>query len=180
MMTVNRAVRLLAYYLFVQHLPASDRARGGWVRPIRAAICRGLFQYAGRRINIEKRAYFGDGSELSIGDNSGLGVNCQAVGPIRIGRDVMIGPDVIIFTSNHRFDRLDIPMREQGYQPARPVIIEDDVWIGARVIILPGVTIGRGAVLAAGAVVTRDVPAFAIVGGNPARMLKSRRPAEAT
>jgi len=63
-------------------------------------------------------------------------------GPLKIGNDVMIGPDVMIFTQNHRHDRLDIPMRLQT-DPKRPVVIEDDVWIGARVIILPGVTIHK-------------------------------------
>lgn len=126
-------------------------------------------------VNIEHGAYFGDGSEIEIGDRSGIGVDCHVYGPVHIGRDVMMGPEVIVFTANHRHDRLDVPMLDQGHLDAQPVTIGDDVWIGQRAILLPGVRIGRGAIVAAGAVLTRDVPEYAIVGGNPARILRSRR-----
>jgi len=86
----------------------------------------------------------------------------------------MTGAELLIFTSNHRTDRLDIPMGGQGMTESRTVVIGNDVWIGARVIILPGVHIGNGAVIGAGAVVTKDVPDYEIWGGNPARFLKSR------
>lgn len=93
---------------------------------------------------------------------------------VTIGKNVMMGPNVAIITENHRFDRMDVPIREQGYYDRKPVVINDDVWIGMRVIILPGVTVGKGAILAAGAVVTKDVPEYAIVGGNPAKVIKYR------
>jgi len=80
----------------------------------------------------------------------------------------------MIYTSNHRFDRTDIPMIDQGNTEPKAVVIEDDVWIAARAIILPGVRIGKGAVIAAGAVVTKDVPPYTVVGGIPARKIKSR------
>jgi maltose O-acetyltransferase len=86
----------------------------------------------------------------------------------------MMGPDVIILTERHKFDHLDIPMREQGYDAPGPVTIGDDVWIGTRVIILPSVTIGKGAIIGAGAIVTKDVPEYAITCGNPARIVKYR------
>ena len=99
----------------------------------------------------------------------------QINGRVIIGNNVMMGPDVCIYVRNHAFDRTDIPMNMQGFAPEKPVVIEDDVWIGARVIILPGVHIGTGAVIGAGAVVTKDVPDYAVVGGNPARILKMRK-----
>lgn len=86
----------------------------------------------------------------------------------------MMAPDVIIIGENHQFSRLDVPMRLQGYQEYPPVYIDDDVWIGARVIILPGITIGKGSILGAGSVVTKDVPPFSIVAGNPARIIRNR------
>lgn len=173
-MSVTRLMSLLAYYGFARHLPASDNSYGKWVRVLRRAACRGLFTYMGRGVNVEQKAFFGDGRNIRIGDYSGLGINCRLYGPVSLGKHVMMGPDVIIITSNHKSDRLDIPMTEQGGTGPDPVVIGDDVWIGTRVIILPGVTIGHGAVLAAGAVVTKDVRPYAIVGGNPAKLIRYR------
>ncbi len=92
-----------------------------------------------------------------------------------IGNNVMMAPDVVILTQNHKFDRRDIPMIEQGFKDEQPVAICDDVWIGVRVIILPGVTVGKGTILASGAIVTKDVPEYAIVCSNPARVIKERQ-----
>jgi maltose O-acetyltransferase len=91
-----------------------------------------------------------------------------------IGDNVMMGPHCIIHTQNHKFDREDIPMCEQGFQEEKPVYIGNDVWIGSRVTILPGVKIGNGVIIGAGAVVTKDVPDYAIVGGNPAKIIRYR------
>ncbi|TXG87944.1 MAG: CatB-related O-acetyltransferase [Thermomicrobiales bacterium] len=173
-MSVTRLMSLLAYYGFARHLPASDNSYGKWVRVLRRAACRGLFTYMGRGVNVEQKAFFGDGRNIRIGDYSGLGINCRLYGPVSLGKHVMMGPDVVIMTSNHKSDRLDIPMTEQGGTGPDPVVIGDDVWIGTRVIILPGVTIGHGAVVGAGSVVTKDVPPYAIVGGNPARLIRYR------
>lgn len=173
-MSVARFVRLALFYLVARHLPRSTAPLGGVGKRLRSALCRGVFKRAGRNINIEAGAYFGNGSGIELGDCSGIGVNCHVVGPVTIGNDVIMGPEVIIRTVNHRFDRLDLPIRKQGAAPPERVVISDDVWIGTRVIILPGITIGRGAVVGAGAVVTRDVPPYAIVGGNPAKVIKYR------
>ena len=85
----------------------------------------------------------------------------------------MIGPFCHILSGNHRFDRRDIPVRKQGHDIA-PVAIEDDVWLGTHVVVLPGVTIGKGAIVAAGAVVNKDIPAYEIWGGVPAKFIKER------
>ena len=87
----------------------------------------------------------------------------------------MMARDVIILSATHGIDRLDMPMRVQPIPPRRPITIGNDVWIGARVIILPGVTVGNHTVIGAGSVVTKDVPNYAIVGGNPARVIRDRR-----
>lgn len=137
-------------------------------------ICLILYYAIGRQnINVEHGAFFGSGKDIEVGDNSGIGLNCRIAGPLKIGNDVMMGPDVMIFTQNHENSRIDIPMNLQT-APKKPVVIEDDVWIAARVIILPGVTVHKGAILGAGAVVTKDVPEYAVVGGNPARIIKFR------
>jgi maltose O-acetyltransferase len=169
-----KVLRLFAYYCFARHLPASDSRFGRWARPLRRGITKALFKYAGKNINIEKGAYFGDGSQIEIGDNSGIGVNCQVCGPVKIGDNVMMGPEVIVLTINHKYDRLDISMLEQGHQPPEPVTIADDVWIGTRAIILPGISISRGAIIGAASVVTKNVPEYAVVCGNPAKVVKYR------
>lgn len=86
----------------------------------------------------------------------------------------MMAPEVIILSSNHEFKDRSTPMIMQGQRREEPVVICDDVWIGTRAIILPGVKIGSHSIVGAGAVVTKDVPEYSIVGGNPARVIGSR------
>lgn len=85
-----------------------------------------------------------------------------------------MGPDVSVLTHTHNIERTDIPMGQQGMR-VYEVVIGNDVWIGMRVIIMPGVKVGNGVVIGAGAVVTKDVPDYAIVGGVPARIIKFRK-----
>jgi maltose O-acetyltransferase len=110
---------------------------------------------------------------VEIGNNSAIGHNAR-LGAVKIGDNVMMGPDVIIFSRNHVFENRMVPMNVQGGTEGNPVLIGDDVWIGARAIILPGVHIGKGAIVGAGAVVSKDVPEYAIVAGNPARVIKQK------
>ena len=86
----------------------------------------------------------------------------------------MMGPDCIMYSYSHAHDRLDIPMDQQGFEDPTPIHIGDDVWIGHRVTILPGVHIGKGTVIGAGSVVTKDTPEYSVVAGNPARVVKYR------
>lgn len=129
----------------------------------------------GQNVNIEHLADFGTGKVISLMDNSGIGIRCRIRGPLKIGKDVMMGPEVIILGGGHKYDRTDIPMRLQGAPDTIETIIGNDVWIGTRAIIMPGVRIGNGVIIGAGAVVTKDIPDYAIVGGIPARILKYRK-----
>lgn len=126
----------------------------------------------GKEVNIERNATFG--SAVSIGDYSGLGRNCELHGEVYIGNYVMMAPECVFYTQNHAFASIDIPMCQQGNQPVKPIWIGDDVWLGRRVIVMPNVTIGNGCIIAAGAVVTSDIPPFSIAGGVPAKVIKSR------
>lgn len=114
------------------------------------------------------------GGGISVGSGSGLGVNCLVHGPLRIGCNVMMGPDVTILTHTHRIDRTDIPMGQQG-SIVKEVTIGNDVWIGMRSIIMPGVRIGNGVIIGAGAIVTKDIPDYGVVVGVPARVIKYRK-----
>lgn len=173
---IKKRFFLFFYYAIAKHLPLSYRfgPLGKLSKSLRGIACNYIFESAGKNINIERGAFFGSGKRIQIGDNSGLGENCQAPDNIQIGRDVMMGPDVLIIGKNHKFEDLQTPMRLQGAKDAPPVVIGDDVWIGARVIILPGITINKGAIIGAGSVVTQDVPPFAIYAGNPARIIRFR------
>jgi maltose O-acetyltransferase len=162
------------YYLFARWLPASSTSYFTLSRLVRRLCAKQLFYSCGSNINLEYGAYFGSGRNVEVGDFSGIGINCRINGPVKIGSAVMMGPDVVILARNHKFDRTDIPMSAQGASIDKKVIIDDDVWIGTRAIILPGVHIGKGSIIGAGAVVTKDVPSYAIVGGNPAKVLKYR------
>ena len=105
--------------------------------------------------------------------NSNVHINACKGGRIVLGNDVLVAPNVVLRTSDHITSSLDIPIREQGHK-AGVIIIEDDVWLGANVIVTGGVRIGQGSVVAAGAVVTEDVDPYSIVGGVPARFIKKR------
>lgn len=116
----------------------------------------------------------GYGNHLDVGKNTVINEGCRfdSRGGITIGENVSISSEVVILTADHD------PMSPEFRYRERPVTIEDHVWIGTRAIVLPGVTIGRGAVVAAGAVVTRNVPSLEIVAGVPARSV-GRRPESA-
>lgn len=159
-----------ALYSLVKYGPKSGRSL--FKGKIRSYFGAKLLKSAGKNINIERGATFS--RRVSVGNNSGLGVNCHLQGEVTIGNDVMMGPDVYVYTTNHDFSRLDIPMRLQGYQKEKPVVIEDDVWIGSRATILPGVNIGRGSVIGTGAVVTKSIPPFSVAVGVPAKVVKNR------
>lgn len=126
----------------------------------------------GNNVNIEKGASFSP--EITIKDNSNIGINALIKGEVHIGKDVMMGPNCIVHTRNHTHSSVKQPMMKQGFQDTKPVIISDDVWIGSNVIILPGSKIGTGTILGTGAVIRGNIPDYAIAIGNPAQVIKIR------
>jgi len=179
MKKLSFALSYVLYYFFARHLPSSDVPYSMGSRKIRAFLARRMMHSVGKNVNIEHGAFFASGRDISIGNNSGLGINCRVAGPLSIGDDVMMAPNVSIYTQNHETENIYRPMRLQT-APKKKVTIGNDVWIGANAIILPGVTVGNGVIIAAGAVVTKDVPDFAVVGGNPAKIIKTRTQKEGT
>ena len=175
---IYRFIALAAYYSFVRYLP-QYLPNGHECRKIRGFVCRYIFRKCGRNVNIKRGAFFGLGRDIEIGNNSDIGLNAHIArigggGELIIGDNVMIAPEVVILTLGHCYNDINTPINRQG-DFASKVIIENDVWIGIRSIILQGVRIGEGAIVGAGAVVTNDVPPWTIVGGVPAKILKRRK-----
>ena len=173
MRRLGRIVALAAYYGFTSRIGMRESGVGLGELLNRLAV-RYIFSACGREVIVRRGVYFGRGSQISIGNNSMIGADAiiGSAAEVKIGSNVLMGPQVLIYTSNHGTSR-GMPMRLQPLHFA-PVTIGDDVWIGARCILLPGVTVGDGAVIAAGAVVTKDIPAYAVVAGVPARVLRFR------
>ena len=109
--------------------------------------------------------------DVVIGDYTRIGIHNTIIGPVTIGSHVNLAQGITITALNHNFEDKNKRIDEQGVS-TKPVVIGDDVWIGANAVILPGVTIGKHAVVAAGAVVTTDVPENTVVGGVPAKVIK--------
>lgn len=174
---MNRVIRAAAtviYYGVARYLPRSYLPGGAAATALRVWCARMLCERVGEGSVIEPHVDFGSGRFLSLGDRSGIGPR-STVGALSVGDDVMIGPELLAISQNHRFDDAESPIRLQGDDPVEPVVIGDGAWIGARVILLPGVRVGPGAVVGAGSVVTRDVPEYSVVAGNPARIIRERR-----
>lgn len=155
-----------------------------------------LIYYAGKCLGFPKMSYYrlvlgsvginlmlSSGVKIRVPGNLFLGshvsmnndVWINASGGVHIDDYVIMGPKVVIHSANHRFDRTDIPIQKQGHV-MKPVHIEADVWIGAAAIILPGVRVGKGSVIGAGAVVTQDIPPYSIAVGVPAIVRSNRKP----
>lgn len=135
------------------------------------------FKHIGENVIIEDSNEFVDAENIEIGNNVyiGFGSFFVATGGIKIGNGTIIAHKIEIMTRNHNYDSPNLQaIPYDGTYILKSVCIGENVWIGAHVLILPGVNIGEGAVIAAGSVVTKDVPPYAIVGGNPANIVKYR------
>ena len=158
----RRAQRLLARY----NASDPDDSAG------RMALLRALFGAVGDGADIQPRFCCDYGSNIRLGRNAFVNYNCVFLdcAPIEIGDDLQMGPAVQLYTATHP---VEPELRAAGLELARPIRIGDNVWIGGGAIVLPGVSIGDGAVVAAGSVVRRDVAAATVVAGNPARMVRT-------
>ena len=166
----------LYYGVFQFWLESDSRIRflGRFSKLMRRWCCRHIFLYCGPNVNIHRKAHFGRGDKISIGANSGIGKNCSVPNGTIIGDNVMMGPNCLILSQNHKTERTDIPMIMQGMTEIKTCVIEDDVWIGINVTMTPGRHIRKGTIVAAGTVLCKDFPEYSVVGGNPSKLIKSR------
>lgn len=168
-------LKLIIYYLIITKLPhsrllaLSNKIRVWYLSKILRVMK--FHKYS----KFEFGVYISNAQKLSIGRNVRINENVFLQGEIEIGDDVMIAPNAAIYTNTHEFQSTDIAMVNQGETPSNKVIIEDDVWIGRNVIVLPGIKIQNGAIIGANSVVTKDVEAYTIYGGVPAKLIRKRK-----
>jgi len=168
-----RKINLFVYYLIFSKLPNSSFPLGNVFTKIRGKLLMGILKI-GSNCRIQSNVYIGAGKGISIGDNCHINDNTRLFN-IKIGNDVMIARDCIFLGLLHGHDNVEIPMIEQGEIEASPTIIEDDVWIGARSIVMPGIKIARGSIVGAGSVLTKDTIEYGVYGGVPAKLIKKRK-----
>ncbi len=163
----------LVYELIARHLPGHEFGPliAYWCSRIRAFCVRRFVESCGTNLFLGRNVTLS--SSNRIGNHVTINDSCRVQG-CSIDDFALIAPECYVITRNHCYEDPSIPIALQGYTDDQPIHIGRDVWIGARVILLPGVTIGPGAVVAAGAVVTRDVMPYTIVGGVPARVIGYR------
>lgn len=168
---MNKKAWYILYLMFASWLPVSYHFK--FSKTARYWFGKKILKKCGSNVNIEKGAKF---NELcSIGDNSGIGVDCELNGQVEIGDNVLMGPEVVVYTQNHQYSNPNRPIICQGYSLPKPVKIGNDVWIGRRAMLMPGVEIKRGCIVAAGAVVTKNFDDYSVIAGNPAVAVKTRK-----
>lgn len=173
---LSQLICLAIYYSFLKYLPNNNSLFfGKFWKFLRYRCCKHIFLKCGTNINIQRNVVFGSGRNIEIGDNSGIGENSVVPSNTAIGKNVMIGPLLYILNRNHKHNLVNVEMIYQGYDPECKTIIEDDVWIGRQVLIMPGRNIKKGSIIAGGCVLTKTFDEYSVVGGNPSVLLKKRK-----
>lgn len=170
MLLNSKRILAIIYMFTLNKIPCRHKSK---LNILKRIILKRVFYSFGDMVNIRPNIKFINGN-ISIGNNSSIGERSflQDMAKITIGENVLMGIECMFFTSNHGTLRDELISKQPSV--FKEIIIEDDVWIGSRAIILPGVRIKKGAVVGAGAIVTKDVPEYAIVGGSPAKIIKYR------
>lgn len=139
-------------------------------------LCENKFKLFSSGADFRAGAYAIQCSNISLGQNVIIRPEtmlfADEYAEIKIDNNVMIGSGVHFYVNNHCFDKKDVPIIEQGYYPSESILIKSGAWIGAKAIILPGVTIGKNSVIGAGAIVTKSIPDFCVAVGSPAKVVK--------
>jgi acetyltransferase-like isoleucine patch superfamily enzyme len=130
----------------------------------------------GSNSTVEDFATLNNGvGDITIGNNTRIGIGCVLIGPVTIGNDIRLAQNVVCSGLNHSYQDISIPIWRQAVTTAS-IIIGDESWIGSNSVIVAGVTIGKHSVVAAGSVVTRSIPDYCVAGGNPAKVFKQYQP----
>ncbi|MDC7716134.1 acyltransferase [Vogesella sp. DC21W] len=172
---IMKYFRMAMYFLYMaifRHTPEPYRPYSFFLPKVRVFLVRNFLTECGDGLVVGSNADIS--YDIKIGSNSGIGTRSVIQRKVTIGSGVMMGPDVKIYSTTHGHSKLDEFMYLQPITIV-PTSIGNDVWIGANSIILPGKKIGNHVIIGAGSVVTKDIPDWAIVGGNPARVIRFRK-----
>lgn len=161
----------LIYIVFFKNTPEDYRPYALFFPRIRSFLVKSYLHKCGEKPRVKKGAEISPNA--SLGNFTELGTRCMIQANVHLGDNVIMGPDVKIYSRNHNFERLDVPIKDQG-KKYYETFIGNDVWLGANVVVTAGSKIGNQCIIAAGAVVTGEIPDKAIIGGVPAKIIKFR------
>jgi acetyltransferase-like isoleucine patch superfamily enzyme len=168
-----RKIKLLFYYYFITRLPNSRIFPIS--RKIRVAYTSKVLKITlgGEKAFFENNIYIGNGNNLIIGENCQINENVF-LQSVKIGDNTLIAPNVSILSKSHEYNKINVPIIDQGDRADNPVVIGSNCWIGRSVIIFPGVVIGENSIIGAGSIVTKSIPKSVVAVGNPCKIIKSR------
>lgn len=167
-------LKIAIYYILLSKLPSSRFS--SIFSDLRVWYLSSVLKILNKGSNhamIGNNVYIGRGNKITIGSGARINENVY-LEKVTLGNDVLIAPNVAILSRMHEFSSLEVPISQQGYRTEKEVVVGNDVWIGRNVVVMPGVSIGEGAIVGAGSVVTKDVEPFTIVGGVPATFIRDR------
>lgn len=172
MKKIIKIIALLLYYSIAKHLPNYSFPGGKFYNWFRI-FCLRRFIKVGHSCRIMRNVYMGNGNNVEIGNNCRINEGIR-LDNVKIGDHVMIARESILLGKMHNYKELDVPMEQQGSEESERIIIENDVWLGLRVLVMPGVNIKKGSIIGAGAVLTKDTEENGIYGGVPAKLIRKR------
>jgi maltose O-acetyltransferase len=171
-MRMKQKLYLVLYYAIAYNLPNYAFPLGKLFNWIRVETLRKIIPI-GDKNRIMRRVYIGDGNNVSIGNNCRINEGVR-LDNVSIGNNVLIARESIILGKMHAYEEAQIPITDQGDKVIKASVLEDDVWLGLRVIILPGIIVRKGSIVGAGAVVSKDTEPMYIYGGVPAKVIRKR------
>ncbi|MFM1874718.1 MAG: hypothetical protein RL266_455 [Bacteroidota bacterium] len=167
-----KLIKTVFYYLMAAKLPSSWWPGGATFNAFRVWCLRGICS-VGKRTKIQKGVYVGKGNGIIIGNDCQIN-ELVRLDNVRIGNNVMIARECVVLGKMHETTDTAKPMNLQGNKEVGQTVIQDDVWLGLRVIVMPGVEIAKGTIVGAGSVLTKSTEPYGVYGGIPARLIKNR------
>ena len=167
-----KKLKLILYYLIFSKMPNSWWPGGSIYNKLRISCLKSLFPI-GANSKIQRSVYVGSGNNIVIGNNCQIN-ELVRLDNVELGNNVMIARESIVLGKMHESNDIHLPMNEQGVKQVSKTYIEDNVWLGLRVVVMPGVRIRKGCIIAAGGVVTKDTIEGGVYGGVPAKLIKVR------